>query len=246
MLTYNIGMQTDLILSNQLTIKLGGLQVLHNVNLSVAAGQAVAIVGANGSGKTTLVKIIAGLLTNIQGSLAISGLNYTKPKEAIQLKQLLGYAPDTPPLYLNDTVEGYLRFIAHLRRIPGAEIQACLNEYMEIFDLISIRKQQINRLSKGTQQRINLAQAMLHKPRILLLDEPTNGLDQQHLDALVEQLRVLRQQQVTILIATHDYNEIIPLCDYLLKVQNGSVQKIMLPEPATGKMEHHDHSYITA
>ncbi len=239
-------MQTDFILIKQLTMRLSGQEILHDLDLSIAAGATVAIVGDNGTGKTTLIKLLAGLLTPKQGSISINNLSYNKSLEAIQIKQLLGYAPDTPPLYPNDTVQTYLQYMAHLKQVPKELMQARIDEYMGLFDLISIRKQQLYRLSKGMQQRVNLAQALLNKPKLLLLDEPTNALDEQQVTTFVEHIRLLQQQGITIILATHNYTEIIPLCAYLLKTHSGKLQKIMLPVSTTNRVWQHDQIYTPA
>lgn len=239
-------MQTDFILVKQLAMQLSGQTVLQNVDLSIQAGQVVALVGANGAGKTTLLSILAGLLTPRQGEVWINQLSYRDPASSLQIKQSLGYAPDTPPLYPNDTVQVYLEFIGRLKKVPPALIQERIAQYMEIFDLNSIRQQKIQRLSKGMQQRVNLAQAMLSQPKLLLLDEPTNALDGQHVNALVQHLRVLQKQDVTIVIATHNYNDLIPLCDYMLKIQHGGLERIMLPIKATSDVKQNDPTHITA
>jgi ABC-2 type transport system ATP-binding protein len=222
-------MQENLIVLQQLTMRIASKVILDQLDLTVTAGDSVAIVGSNGSGKTTLVKILGGLLRPTQGIVQIAGLGYSDPKQALQLKHLLGFAPDVPPLYPNDTVATYLHFIASLKHIAKHQIQTRINNCLEIFELTAVRDTRIFTLSKGTQQRINLAQAVLHNPRILLLDEPTNGLDPEQCDHFCTFLKKLQAEKVTLLIASHQYTDVIPICGYMLKIQGGSIQKIMTP-----------------
>ncbi|HSX20454.1 MAG TPA: ABC transporter ATP-binding protein [Gammaproteobacteria bacterium] len=199
-------------------------------NLSIDQGQVVAVVGANGAGKTTLLKIICGILKPNSGTLQIDGCSFNKSHEALQLRRMLGYAPDVPALYALDTIENYLRFIAELKQVPKAQIKERIDHSLETFDLTTLRNEYIHTLSKGMQQRVNLAQAIINQPQLLILDEPVSGLDSTQCEKFVNYLRALKQRGVTILFASHNYSDLLSLADYMLKVSNGQLQKIMLPE----------------
>lgn len=203
--------------------------VLRAATASIDQGQMVAIVGANGVGKTTLLKIICGILKPNSGHLQIDNKNFTKQKSALQLRRIIGYAPDAPPLYEQDTIENYLHFVSHLKKIPSKEIKDRINYCLDAFALADLRDQSIGALSKGMQQRINLAQAIIHQPQLLLLDEPMNGLDQEQSIAFVDLLKTLKHQGVTILFTSHHYSELLTATDYMLKIDRGELQKILLP-----------------
>ncbi len=222
-------MKTIYISIKQLEFRHARTPILRGITCDIIRGETVAITGANGSGKSTLLKILCGLLKQSAGEILINNLALENTRNSQQLISLIGYAPDTPPLYPTDTIESFLRFIAELKQIPKPIIKDRIEYCLEIFDLIDSRKKAIATLSKGTQQRINLAQAVIHQPQLLLLDEPTNGLDQQQCENFAAYLKKLQQQQITTVIASHHYTEIIKICDYMLKMHNGTMQKIMLP-----------------
>lgn len=236
-------MHKDLILVKQLTITLGAKKVLDNISLFIDQGDMVAVIGANGSGKTSLLKALCGLVKPVSGVIQIAGMKYWPPSQIGSIHKLIGYATDTPSLYPRDTTSTYLQFIAKLRQLNKKESERQIQHYLELLNLSQYQLELIHTLSKGTQQRINLAQAMLHSPQILILDEPTNALDQQETKNFCHHLRQLQNSGVTIIIASHQYNEVIPLCSYMLKVQNGNVSKILTPLTKTEtNINHEQHS----
>lgn len=227
-------MNNSFINVQQVTMRMAHASAGHKVVLNAAdaiigQGHAVTITGANGSGKSTLLRLLTGLLRPNSGKIIINHLSWQNAKMAQRLRAIIGYAPDTPPLYANDTVAGYLRFIAQLKKIPAGKITVRVNDMLELFDLTSMRSHYIHSLSKGMQQRLNLAQALIHDPQLLILDEPTNGLDPDHCAKFLQHLNLLRQQQVTIIFASHIYTDFLEHCDYMLKVEAGKLQQIMLP-----------------
>jgi ABC-2 type transport system ATP-binding protein len=213
-------MQNEFILCEQLSLNLQGKPILSQVNFTVAEGDCVAIIGANGSGKTSLLKLIAGILRPTRGKIHIAGM---------KVNHMIGYAPDTPPLYNNDSVYNYLSFIAQLKGLQAEDLNESINHCLASFELSGIRNTRIGTLSKGTQQRINLAQAILAKPKILILDEPTTALDAKQCENFCLLLKQLKAQKITLIIASHQYTDVIPICDYMLKLQNGLLEKIMAP-----------------
>lgn len=226
-------MQTIFISMQQLELKLARTPILRGISDNIMKGETVAIVGANGSGKSTLLKLICGLLKPTAGKVYINNLEFCSQKNIQQLRRIIGYAPDNPPLYPLDTVASYLQFIAELKQVPKKIIKSRIETCLELFDLTSSRHKAIATLSKGTQQRINLAQAIIHQPQLLLLDEPTNALDTQQCENFAAYLKILQQEKITTILASHHYTEIIKTCDYMLRIQDGTVQKIMFPIPET-------------
>lgn len=236
-------MQNEFIVLKDLSIHIASKAVINRLNFIAPDDASMAVIGANGSGKSTLLKAICGILAPTTGELKIAGLSYKNPQENLHLRKLIGYAPDTPPLYPNDTIYRYLRFIAELKAIPKQKIQSRISNCLEIFDLTSICHTPIYALSKGTQQRVNLAQAIIHSPKILILDEPTNGLDTQQCANFCKYLLELRKQKVVIIIASHQYSDIIPICDYMLKIHNGLIEQIPTPLFNQSTVKNHDYIY---
>jgi ABC-2 type transport system ATP-binding protein len=239
-------MNSKYILADKLSYVINSKTILNSVDLAIAEGDCVALVGANGCGKTTLIKLLCGLLQPATGSLHIANLSHQNPAHRILLKQLFGFAPDQPPLYPNDTVYSYLLFKAQLYLIPKTEIPTRITTLLERFALSEYRNNRLHTLSKGTQQRVNLAQALIHKPKILIMDEPSNALDPEQLANFCALIKTLRQEQITILIASHDYNDMIPLCDYMLRINSGQINKIPTPlQKAAAEITHDQFDYTT-
>lgn len=234
-------MKINFVSLNQVKIQLGRQIILSASDFFIDQGDMVAVVGANGSGKTTLLKALCGILLPSTGTIQIANNSYSNPQQATQIRKILGFAPDNPPLYAQDTVQSYLQFIAELKQIPRNEITARITHMCEVFALHEYRDKYIHTLSKGTQQRLNLAQALIHNPRLVILDEPTNALDPEQVQALLQYLHKLRTQDVTIIIASHDYTDLIPQCDYMLKLKQGTLEKILLPLRITEDVTTYDH-----
>ncbi len=240
-------MKSDFISINQLTMRIAGKTILQKVNCSIAQSRLVAIVGANGSGKSTLLKLISGICQPTSGKLQINDLNHAIKADALKIKATLGYAPDLPPLYTHDSVYDYLRFIAELKKIPKAKVKIYIDNCLNLLDLTKVQNNFIGTLSRGTQQRVNLAQAIINTPSLLVLDEPTNGLDAQQSVTFVQCIKHLQQQhQTTVIIASHSYNEIIPVCDSMFKINSGSLEKLPLPHAAVKIKDAHDTIHHTA
>ncbi len=223
-------MKSTFIQLQQISFKIKHRTILDAIDCSIDVGQTIAVVGANGSGKSTFLRILCGLLAPSNGTLKIANLDYAKYKENCSLKQIIGYAPDLPPLYTQDTIENYLQFVAHLKKIPQRFVQESINRALKITDLLALRSSYIHSLSRGMQQRVNIAQAIIHNPQILLLDEPTNALDSEQCEKFALLLKTFRKQKITTIFASHHYSDLIPVCDYMLKIDAGKMHKIILPE----------------
>lgn len=238
-------MKSNFLSLKQVKIAIEKQIILQAIDLEIAQGDMLAIVGANGAGKTTLIKLLCGILKPTAGEIKIDNNSYSNSQQELVLRKIIGYAPDAPPLYLQDTVHDYLQFIAQLKQVPRKAIPASIEQALEIFDLTAQRDAYIYTLSKGMQQRLNLAQATIHSPQLLIMDEPINALDMDQVIRFRQYLQQLKQQGVTIILASHHYTDLISLCDYMLKVANGTLEKIMLPAPATSTVNIYDHTHHT-
>lgn len=199
----------------------GPIEALRGVSFHIDEGEIVGLLGPNGAGKTTVMKILTGFLQPDEGTVRIAGLDVlTQPR---QVQALLGYLPENAPLYPELSVQGYLQMMADLRQIPRDQQRACLSEAVYATGLQEHLTRPIGELSKGYRQRVGIAQAILHHPRLLILDEPTLGLDPTQ---IVEIRRLIRRlaEQSTILFSTHILSEVEALCDRVIILMNGQVR----------------------
>lgn len=178
------------------------------------------LLGSNGAGKSTTMNIMSGVLQQTKGEVYINGINLaTHPIEA---KKQIGFLPQTPPLYLDTTVEEFLTNCAHLRRIPSEKVKSAVEKVLEQCTIAHFRKRLLRNLSGGYQQRVGIAQAIIHEPAFIILDEPTNGLDP---NQIVEVRKLIREIAAdrAVLFSTHILSEIQVLCDHILMIENGSL-----------------------
>jgi len=195
---------------NKLGYSLQSGLATQDLTLSVPKGQCVVLTGKNGSGKTTLLTILAGLTRPPRGQVLING--YDLYQNPTQVQPLLGFAPEQPPIYPELTVNEYLRYVATLRRTPKTQLSQQVEKVSRLFNLTTVNHQLLIELSRGTRQRVNLAQAMIHEPSLLLLDEPTEGLDTEETEGLLNFLASYKQHN-TVILSTHHWEEVKHLCD---------------------------------
>ena len=199
----------------------GSVEALKGVSFCVAAGEIIGLLGPNGAGKTTMIKILTGYLQPTRGSVKVDGLDVLTETRRVQ--QRIGYLPENAPLYPELSVQGYLLMIANLRQIPEEEQLARLSEAVRATGLEEQLARPIGQLSKGFRQRVGLAQAIVHRPRLLILDEPTIGLDPTQ---IVEVRHLIKRlaQDTTILLSTHILSEVEAVCDRVIILINGEVR----------------------
>lgn len=199
----------------------GQVRALHDVNFSIGAGEVVGLLGPNGAGKTTLIKILTGYLHPDWGKVRVNGIDVlTQPREA---QAHIGYLPETAPLYPELTVQEYLLMMSELRGIPSAEQMGRISAAVKATGLQDHLTRPIGQLSKGYRQRVGLAQAILHRPRLLILDEPTVGLDPTQIVEVRQLIRRLARHS-TILFSTHILSEVEAVCDRVLILIHGELR----------------------
>ncbi|MFO7918852.1 MAG: ATP-binding cassette domain-containing protein [Anaerolineae bacterium] len=199
----------------------GSIRALDGVSFHMEEGEIVGLLGPNGAGKTTAIKILTGYLQPDEGDVRINGLDVLEQTRQVQAQ--IGYLPETAPLYPELTVQSYLRMVADLRRIPEEEQQERLSQAIYATGLQEQLTRPIAELSKGFRQRVGLAQAIVHRPRILILDEPTIGLDPTQIVEVRDLIRTLAQDS-TILFSTHILSEVEALCDRAIILINGQIK----------------------
>jgi ABC-2 type transport system ATP-binding protein len=198
----------------------GARKAIGPLSFSIEAGEIVGLLGLNGAGKTTTLRILACDLLPSSGTVRVEGLDVVESPHDV--RRLIGYVPDTPPLYDEMTVRAYLHFAARLRGLSRADAEARVREVEDATELVDVSSEIIASLSHGFRQRVGIAQAIVHKPRLLVLDEPISGLDPVQIVEMRELLKSLRGEH-TILISSHILSEISETCDRLLVIRDGQI-----------------------
>ncbi|MDE2365726.1 MAG: ABC transporter ATP-binding protein [Betaproteobacteria bacterium] len=196
----------------------GTRAAVHDINLELRRGEVLGFLGPNGAGKTTIMRMLTGNLAPSAGVIKICGIDLLdNPREA---KAHIGYLPEIPPLYRELTVSEYLTLAARLHRVEKVKIAAALDEVVQRCGLSSARSRLIGLLSKGYQQRVGIAQAIIHDPDVIIFDEPTAGLDpnqMRDIRALIGELGAKH----SIILSTHILPEVEAVCDRVQILHEG-------------------------
>lgn len=196
----------------------GRIEALRGLSLSVPEGEIFGLLGANGAGKSTLIHILVGALKADSGEASVLGMNPQKQKFELRLK--LGYMPQQAALYEDLTARDNVRFFGKARNIPNLEKR--IMEVLEFLNLAERANDPVYGFSGGMKQRLSLACALVHRPKLLLLDEPSTGVDPKLRDSLWEHFHQLTQEGVTILISTHQMDEALH-CDRVAVMRGGKM-----------------------
>jgi ABC-2 type transport system ATP-binding protein len=212
---------TEIVRTEGLVKRYDGTLAVAGIDLSVEEGEIFGLVGPNGAGKTTTLRILATLLMPSAGTAEIAGMSVTRNPD--QVRRVLGFMPDAFGVYDDMKVWEYLDFFARCYGIGLADRRRMIGDLLELVDLAGKRDQYVQTLSRGMQQRLCLAHALVHDPQVLLLDEPASGLDPRARVELRELLRELRTLGKTILISSHILPELEELCTSVAIVDRGQV-----------------------
>ncbi|MCP5143241.1 MAG: ABC transporter ATP-binding protein [Gammaproteobacteria bacterium] len=203
-------MTDTLISADGLTLHYGRRIAVDNVSLAVAKGEVLGLLGPNGAGKSTTLQMLCGVLPPDRGHIEIAGFDLLRaPRQA---KRQIGFLPEIPPVYGNATVTEYLTFCAGLRGLPRARWREAVGATSERCGLSAVGQRLIRNLSKGFQQRVGIAQAIIHEPAVVVLDEPTVGLDPGQVRAVRDLIAELRSDHA-IILSTHILGEVSASCD---------------------------------
>lgn len=199
----------------------GPIRAVHQATFQVGPGEIIGLLGPNGSGKTTLMRILAGYLHPDEGTVTIDGLDVLSDR--LQVQERIGYLPENAPLYPELTTQEYLRMVANLRAIPNDQQPVYLSQAIRATGLENHLTRPIGELSKGYRQRVGLAQAIMHRPKVLILDEPTAGLDPTQIAEVRRLIRGLAGE-CTVLLSTHVLSEVEATCERVIMLLNGEVR----------------------
>jgi ABC-2 type transport system ATP-binding protein len=203
-----------------LTKQYGAFPAIENVSFEVRKGEILGFLGPNGAGKTTTMRVITGFLPPTSGTAAVAG--YDVVDQSREARKYIGYLPETVPLYVDMTVEAYLRFMGTLRGMNPKRIKTRIDDVVGICRLGDYRRTLIGKLSKGFRQRVGIAQATLHEPQVLVLDEPTIGIDPIQ---VVETRNLIKEvgREHTIILSTHILPEVSMVCQRVLIINEGQI-----------------------
>ena len=203
-----------------LTKRYGEHTAVSDLNIRVDSGQIYGFLGPNGAGKSTTMNIMTGCLSATEGSVRIDGYDiFEQPGKA---KNLIGYLPEHPPLYMNETPEEYLRFAGEAKGLRGAELKRQIDEVIRQTGIEDAAHRRISSLSKGYKQRVGIAQALLGNPKVIILDEPTVGLDPIQIIEIRDLIKELGRTH-TVIFSSHILSEVQAICDQIIMIARGKL-----------------------
>jgi ABC-2 type transport system ATP-binding protein len=217
----------------------GARTAVDRISFELHQGEVLGLLGPNGAGKSSTLQMLAGCLAPSTGAIEICGLDLLdQPRQA---KALLGYLPETPPLYRDLSVDEFLRLAARLRRVPAAAVATAVDQAKQRCGLNEAGRRLIGSLSKGYQQRVGIAQAIVHNPRVVILDEPTVGLDPIQIREIRSLIRELGGEH-SVILSTHILPEVESVCDRIQIMARG--QLIFSGSVADLKAAHPEQSSL--
>ena len=203
-----------------LTKNYGLLCAVDQINIDIHQGEILGLLGPNGAGKTTTLRMLTGFLKPTSGSIHVK--NYSIDKDALQIKKLLGYLPESAPLYHDMLAYDYLNYVADIREISNDRKLTRIRQLADLCGINEVMHQPISELSKGYKQRVGLAHAMMKDPEILVLDEPTSGLDPNQIVEIREIIKRIGKEK-TIILSTHILSEAEATCDRVAIINRGKI-----------------------
>jgi ABC-2 type transport system ATP-binding protein len=207
-----------MIVAESLSKSYSGHRAIDGISFKISQGEIVGLLGLNGAGKSTILKILGCFLLPSGGRATVDGHSVDGNPQAI--RKVIGYLPDTPPLYDEMSVESYLSYVAKLKDVPSTEVDRKVRAAMQKTNLERRREQRLGELSHGYRQRVGIAQALVHEPKVLILDEPINGLDPVQIVEMRDLIISLKGKH-TVVLSSHILSEITRTCDRMLIVDRG-------------------------
>jgi len=213
-------MSSVLLSAKELSRSYGQEKAVENISFEIKRGEVLGFLGPNGAGKSTTMKMLSGNLSPNHGEIIINGYDLlSQPKQA---KAHIGYLPEQPPLYKELTVKEFLSFCAKINQIPSSKQKAAVDTAIERCGLADVTQRLIGHLSKGYQQRVGIAQAIIHTPAVVILDEPTSGLDPIQIREIRHLIRDIATEH-SVILSTHILPEVEMLCDRVQIINKGQL-----------------------
>jgi len=213
-------MEEPIVKVERLSHRYSSQWAIRDIGFEITKNGIYGLLGSNGAGKSTTMNIMCGVLKQTEGNVYIKGINMRE--RPVEAKRLIGFLPQKPPLHTDLTVEEYLKFCARLRHIPPREMDKAIGDVMERCSIAHFRRRLIRNLSGGYQQRVGIAQAIIHNPEFVVLDEPTNGLDPNQIIEIRGLIREIATER-TVILSTHILSEVQATCDYIRMIEQGRV-----------------------
>lgn len=210
-----------------LTKRYGDFTAVKDLSFEIEEGHIYGFLGPNGAGKSTTMNMITGCLSATEGQVKIDGLDIFE--NAREAKKRIGYLPEQPPLYMNETPEEYLRFVGEAKGLSGRELKEQIDQVIQKTHIDDVRSRRIQELSKGYKQRVGIAQAILGNPQVIILDEPTVGLDPIQILDIRELIRELGKDH-TVILSSHILSEVQAICEKILIIAKGELIAFDTPE----------------
>jgi len=220
----------------------GDFTAVDDLSFEFGEGHVYGFLGPNGAGKSTTMNIMTGCLSATAGHVRIDSFDmFDEPDNA---KKLIGYLPEHPPLYMNETPMEYLQFVGEAKGLRGGELRRQIDEVIELTKLGPMRNRRISALSKGYKQRVGIAQALLADPKVIILDEPTVGLDPIQIIEIRDLIKELGQKR-TVIFSSHILSEVQAICDQILMIARGKLVAFDTPENLERKLLSPDEIILT-
>ena len=211
----------------------GPREAIKNLSFQIGKGEVVGFLGPNGAGKSTTMNILSCIMPASSGTAKICGFDIFE--QSLEIRKLIGYLPETPPLYSDMVVTDFLAFASRLRNISSRETPLAVERVIEQCSLKEVKNRIIGRLSKGYQQRVGIAQALVHNPDILILDEPTIGLDPIQIIEIRKLIQELAASH-TIILSSHILPEITQICKRVIIISDGEIAAVDSLEALTTRL----------
>lgn len=206
------------IIVNNISKLYGEQKALDGISFEIKTGEVVGFLGPNGAGKSTMMKILTCFIPQSSGKASVCG--FDTEEESLEVRKQVGYLPEHNPLYHDMYIKEYLEFIAGLHKVKN--VKQRITEMIEMTGLQIEQKKKIGALSKGYRQRVGLAQALIHDPKVLILDEPTTGLDPNQLEE-IRNLIIKVGKEKTVMLSTHIMQEVEAVCDRVIIINKGKI-----------------------
>ena len=214
----------EFVVLRNVTKSFGSFRALNGISFGIKEGEIFGYIGPNGAGKTTTMKILVGLISDFQGEVSIGG--YQVPKRKDEIHKLLGYLPQTVAFQEWRTVNHALKTLGKLSGLSDAEVEGRIPEILDLLGLADVRHKKISQLSGGMTQKVGLAQALLHEPKLLVLDEPLGGLDPLSRHQFKDIVLKLGQKGTTILFSSHILSDVQDVADRIGIINRGRIKQV--------------------